>query len=734
MAYYHYGEESDRRPGRSRHAHPTPHVDWLETGDTVHDSLPRRTRRGHIIQYADEPPSSMRRSQTTWSERSSPAQVATMPLRTRAATVTTMTMPVGRGVDHHRHQPHHHRASRHYEDEDEEDDVEDEDEDEDGDESPAGSRRDLRRGMSPRSVRHYRSTPESRKDSRPSQPDSDGESDTTVSTEDIRHQDLEKHGQLQRRARHPEPDDYLDHREEDRRWRRRQRRGTVVYDTQDEDPTPHQSAIDHKSPIRHLSRHSSRRSADLVESGSSVRRGYHSRSQSLLEAPTPPRSSVSRPRRRRHSQVIYTEIVPPTLRRAHTASETHVTSHSTTSSNRRHSVLGAFLGPGMQGQGSDRRVKQKFKMSIKDPVEMPPKCCAEHIPLKHVERLLSTDFKKTWNRKFAEFSTRNRVYCPAKRCGEWIKPANIHREDGRKCGKCSRCKLKVCCACNGKWHGSRECPRDEETTIFLQQAKDAGWQRCHRCKAIVELKEGCNHMTCRCGAEFCMICGLKWKSCDCPWFNHDTPEDDRLEDMHIPMSLGRDRLGRADGSPPGRGTIHPVPDLTAPMSMRPRVPDAYEGPSHDPLMRRLQERQESNLARRLHVRDDDGGDMSAHHRGDDHRRRPHLVPVPVPTAPAAPPVGFERPGVAGEGGWAPGSDIGMMMSGGIGGGYAPPPPAPMLPPQVPEVHGSRGQKRGGEPKSSMMAGLTGAGRGMNRVDEWRSHVEPGVPGDDRSLP
>ncbi|KAG7127629.1 hypothetical protein HYQ44_000046 [Verticillium longisporum] len=310
MAYYHYGEESDRRPGRSRQAHPRPHVDWLETGETVHDSLPRRTRRGHIIQYADEPPSSMRRSQTSWSERSSPAQVATMPLRTRAATVTTMTMPVGRGVDHHRHQSHHHRASRHYEDEDEEDedDDEDEDEDEDGDESPAGSRRNLRRGMSPRSVRHYRSTPESRKDSRPSQPDSDGESDTTVSTEDKRHQDLEKHGQLQRRARHPEPDDHLDRREEDRRWRRRRRRGTVVYDTQDEDPTPHQSALDHRSPIRHLSRHSSRRSSELVESGSSIRRGYHIRSQSLLEAPTPPRSSVSRPRRRRHSQVIYTEI------------------------------------------------------------------------------------------------------------------------------------------------------------------------------------------------------------------------------------------------------------------------------------------------------------------------------------------------------------------------------------------------------------------------------------------
>ena len=28
-------------------------------------------------------------------------------------------------------------------------------------------------------------------------------------------------------------------------------------------------------------------------------------------------------------------------------------------------------------------------------------------------------------------------------------------------------------------------------------------------------------MTCRCTAEFCMVCGLKWKSCDCPWFNYE---------------------------------------------------------------------------------------------------------------------------------------------------------------------------------------------------------------------
>ncbi len=142
-------------------------------------------------------------------------------------------------------------------------------------------------------------------------------------------------------------------------------------------------------------------------------------------------------------------------------------------------------------------LKRSFKLSVKDPQLMPPKCCtADHIPLRHVERLFDNTFKKTWNKKFAEFSTRNRLYCPAKSCGEWIKPEHITREDGgRKVGRCGRCRTKVCGLCNAKWHGSKPCPRDDETNRLLEQAKEEGWQRCYKCRAMVELKEGCNHMT-----------------------------------------------------------------------------------------------------------------------------------------------------------------------------------------------------------------------------------------------
>ncbi|KAI4134829.1 MAG: hypothetical protein L6R39_007854, partial [Caloplaca ligustica] len=157
-----------------------------------------------------------------------------------------------------------------------------------------------------------------------------------------------------------------------------------------------------------------------------------------------------------------------------------------------------------------------------------------HIPLKHVDRLFDTRFKMKWNQKYQEYTTKNRLYCPRRGCGEWIKPANIFDDGtGRKYGKCARCKTKVCATCNGRYHpNSRTCPKDDATKQFIAIAKKEGWQRCFNCSATVELKEGCNHMTCRCKAEFCMICGVKWKGCDCPWFNYQAVERDRLDHMN----------------------------------------------------------------------------------------------------------------------------------------------------------------------------------------------------------
>ena len=194
-------------------------------------------------------------------------------------------------------------------------------------------------------------------------------------------------------------------------------------------------------------------------------------------------------------------------------------------------------------------LKRIFTMSVSDPAHMPPKCCtADHIPLKHVEKLFDTKFKIKWNRKFQEYTTKNKLYCPTKNCDTWISPRDIKvssskgSESPRKYGKCPRCKTLVCALCNCKWHSSRECPKDEETKRFAEMAKAEGWQRCYNCSATVELKEGCNHMTCRCTAEFCMICGAQWRTCECPWFTYAAVENDRLN--HLNAAEAREEAAR----------------------------------------------------------------------------------------------------------------------------------------------------------------------------------------------
>jgi hypothetical protein len=231
-------------------------------------------------------------------------------------------------------------------------------------------------------------------------------------------------------------------------------------------------------------------------------------------------------------------------------------------------------------------LKRLFRMAVNDPAHMPPRCCtADHIPLSHVEDLFDLKFKVNFNKKYDEY------------CGIWIRPSNFHTEKGRKCATCPKCKTKACTLCAGKFHRSTDCPKDPEIARLVQQAEKEGWKRCYQCNAMVELREGCNHMKCRCTAEFCMVCGDKWKTCDCPWFNYrEVPDTDRLNGMRVaePMRTMYRRVfdsgmpRAADGEPVGpvyaggRGEGLQIRTYTEEMEQR-----------------RRQERDDAELARRM---------------------------------------------------------------------------------------------------------------------------------------
>ncbi|KAG5958948.1 hypothetical protein E4U56_005241 [Claviceps arundinis] len=152
-----------------------------------------------------------------------------------------------------------------------------------------------------------------------------------------------------------------------------------------------------------------------------------------------------------------------------------------------------------------------FNAAISDESLFPPRCCKEPIPIDRSRPFLSASLLGLYEAKKLEHETPNKTYCYVPNCSAFIPPAFV-RDDVATCVKC---RSRTCTMCKGQMHTQRDCPADTATTEVLQMADVNGWQRCYSCRRLVDLNTGCNHMTCRCGAQFCYVCGVQWKQCDC---------------------------------------------------------------------------------------------------------------------------------------------------------------------------------------------------------------------------
>ena len=274
---------------------------------------------------------------------------------------------------------------------------------------------------------------------------------------------------------------------------------------------------------------------------------------------------------------------------------------------------------------------------------------------------------------------------------------------------------------------------------------------CYGCASILTLHS-------RCTAEFCMICGLKWKSCNCPWFNYEAVEADQLNHMQVPEEAegpGAQERPRRPRRPP-------------------RPPNNYDEEVND---RRRQERADEEFARRLQMMDIEGedeedyqggigdvhgiGNGAGHFMNQDYIRAAHnILTGDFDQATAAADYVM---GVANARGMPPTPGPRRMA-----GRYPAPPRAgrPPSPPPMLRRHSMREQAYNAaqtepaervvprrtrtdyeseaavhspvgrapqprparpEPTPAVLAGLRSTGRASNRVSAWRTHVQPVAP-------
>lgn len=149
-----------------------------------------------------------------------------------------------------------------------------------------------------------------------------------------------------------------------------------------------------------------------------------------------------------------------------------------------------------------------------------PECKVEISMIDISERLTPEDFAKFEEYSFNHFVQRNlddMTCCPTPNCRYVF--SNFGDVVQFLCPVCSQ---EYCLSCKCVYHHGKSCEefirdrRDEPLDkAFFDFALGSKFKMCSRCKFWVEKSEGCDHMTCKCGNEFCYACGGPYGNCHC---------------------------------------------------------------------------------------------------------------------------------------------------------------------------------------------------------------------------
>ncbi|KAG2673751.1 hypothetical protein I3843_13G092500 [Carya illinoinensis] len=166
----------------------------------------------------------------------------------------------------------------------------------------------------------------------------------------------------------------------------------------------------------------------------------------------------------------------------------------------------------------------------------PHEGCNSEVNIDSCRKFLAPQLVEVMTQRMKESSipVTQKIYCPYPRCStlmsksevlQYTKNINVTAErSGLR--KCTKCHYYFCINCKVPWHFNMSChdykrsnPQPEDAKL-KSLATTKHWRQCQKCNQIIELAEGCYHITCRCGYEFCYTCGAQWKNkkatCSCP--------------------------------------------------------------------------------------------------------------------------------------------------------------------------------------------------------------------------
>ncbi|XP_061356006.1 E3 ubiquitin-protein ligase RSL1-like [Gastrolobium bilobum] len=185
--------------------------------------------------------------------------------------------------------------------------------------------------------------------------------------------------------------------------------------------------------------------------------------------------------------------------------------------------------------------------SCQVPIRCPEPGCKNYISATECRSFLPFTSFESFEKALAEASLlySDRIYCPFPNCSVLIDPhkclsarASSSSQSDNSCVECPVCQRFICVDCKVPWHSSMSCEefqnlpeedRDASDITLHRLAQNNRWKRCQQCRRMIELTQGCYHMTCWCGHEFCYSCGAEYRdgqqTCQCAFWDEDNSED-----------------------------------------------------------------------------------------------------------------------------------------------------------------------------------------------------------------
>jgi len=97
-------------------------------------------------------------------------------------------------------------------------------------------------------------------------------------------------------------------------------------------------------------------------------------------------------------------------------------------------------------------------------------------------------------------------WCKAEGCGF----GQLHEDKHNPIVTCIKCKAKSCFAHDVPWHYGKSCEEFTkevgDSDLSFKEWSDQNAKKCPKCGVPCEKDDGCDHVKCRCGFEFCWTC------------------------------------------------------------------------------------------------------------------------------------------------------------------------------------------------------------------------------------